>query len=69
LNPLGRRLLISTHSRFFYGDQRTPKGGPVGSVTDAEAHADMYSKLATGDTDVPWHVSFVAGKGYVDFSS
>jgi hypothetical protein len=54
--------------RFFYGDQRTPKGGPVGSVTDAEGHADMYAKLATEDLDVPWHVSFVPGQGYVDFS-
>ncbi|KAF2416132.1 NAD(P)-binding protein [Tothia fuscella] len=53
---------------FYYGDQRTAQGDPVGAQINAEAHAEMYSKLATEDVDLPWHVSFVLGKGYVDFS-
>jgi hypothetical protein len=61
-------LADSVISRFYFGDQRTPEGNPVGNVTDAAAHADIYSKLATGKLDAPWHVSFVPGKGYVDFS-
>jgi hypothetical protein len=54
--------------RFFYGDQRTPEGGPIGNVVGADAHADFYLKLATEETDVPWDATFVEGKGYVDFT-
>ncbi|EON69387.1 hypothetical protein W97_08647 [Coniosporium apollinis CBS 100218] len=54
--------------RFYYADQRTPEGGPVGTVVDAEAHADFYYELASKDpSDVPWHATFVKGKGYTKF--
>lgn len=33
-----------------------------------ESSAEFYLNLATEDVDVPWHATFVAGKGYVDFS-
>jgi hypothetical protein len=62
-----KRLLSSVCYRFYYGDERKPEGGPVSS-TNAQAHAEIYEQLATGDLDVPWQVTFVPGKGYVDFS-
>jgi hypothetical protein len=38
------------------------------SKVGADSHADFYLKLATEETDVPWDATFVAGKGYVDFT-
>jgi hypothetical protein len=58
-----------TCSRFFYGDERTPEGGPMSPPIGAEAHSEFYLKLATEETDVPWDATFVAGKGYVDFTN
>jgi hypothetical protein len=40
-----------------------------GSKIDAEAHGDVYVKLAEEKEQGPWDYTFVKGKGYVDFPS
>lgn len=40
----------------------------MGGAVDGEAHAEFYDQLANGIKNVPWHATFVKGKGYVDFS-
>lgn len=34
---------------------------------DGDAHAEFYAELAGGGDEVPWHATFVKGKGYVKF--
>ncbi|KAF2648014.1 NAD(P)-binding protein [Lophiostoma macrostomum CBS 122681] len=53
--------------RFFYADERTAEGGIKGMELDGEAHAEFYAQLASGTAEVPWHATFVKGKGYVKF--
>uniref|UniRef100_A0A8H7NQS9 Uncharacterized protein n=1 Tax=Bionectria ochroleuca TaxID=29856 RepID=A0A8H7NQS9_BIOOC len=52
--------------RFFYADQRNEDGSPAGFGLDGPAHGDFYTQL-TKDGNVPWHATFVKGKGYVEF--
>lgn len=55
--------------RFFYADERTPEGDPAGLEIDGEAHAEFYKQLVDRkDSSIPWHATFVKGKGYVNFS-
>jgi hypothetical protein len=32
-----------------------------------QAHADMFLSLAERKVNLPWQVTFVSGKGYVEF--
>jgi len=54
--------------RFFYADQRKPDGSQMDMGVDGDAHADFFWQLASGETTVPWHATFVKDKGYVNFS-
>jgi hypothetical protein len=61
-------LQLLTFIRFFYGDERTAEGGPVGNKISGDGHADFYLKLATEENaDIPWDATFVKDKGYVKF--
>ncbi|GLA02162.1 hypothetical protein AnigIFM60653_001562 [Aspergillus niger] len=53
--------------RFFYADERTEDGKAVGNAPDGAAHAELYTQLASHEGNVPWHATFVKGKGYVKF--
>ncbi|RFU81833.1 short-chain dehydrogenase reductase sdr [Trichoderma arundinaceum] len=52
---------------FYFADERTPEGRPVGNDISGPAHAEFYLQLAEHKVDAPWHATFVAGKGLVDF--
>lgn len=52
--------------RFFYADERTADGEPVGYETDGDSHARLYLYLAEGGDDLPHYVSFRDGK-YQEF--
>jgi hypothetical protein len=53
--------------RFYYADERTEEGKPVGMAVDGEAHAELYLRLASEEKPVEWQQTFVKGKGYVKF--
>ncbi|KAI0809512.1 hypothetical protein GGR55DRAFT_178277 [Xylaria sp. FL0064] len=53
--------------RFFYADERTEDGKSVEALVDGPAHGEFYAQLANHEDDVPWHATFVKGKGYVKF--
>lgn len=57
--------------RFYYADQRKPNGRPVaspaGSEVDGEAAGEMYWELTRAGRQEKWQVTFVKGKGRVDF--
>ncbi|KAF2096996.1 NAD(P)-binding protein [Rhizodiscina lignyota] len=53
--------------KFYFVDERTPDGGAVYGDIDAKAHTELFLSLAKGDNTVPWHATFVKGKGYVKF--
>ncbi|KAF3760578.1 NAD(P)-binding protein [Cryphonectria parasitica EP155] len=52
--------------RFFFADERTAEGGPVGSKPDGEGHFKIFSQLLEDD-ELPYYVTFVNGK-YQEFS-
>jgi hypothetical protein len=54
-------------SRFFYADERHEDGKFKGMALDGAAHGEFYSHLASHEGNVPWHATFVKGKGYVQF--
>ena len=47
---------------FFYAD-----GSQKGLQLDGDAHAEFFAQLVGGEGEVPWHATFVKGKGYVKF--
>ncbi|CAH0024493.1 unnamed protein product [Clonostachys rhizophaga] len=53
--------------RFFYADERNEDGTPVGNNIDGPAHGEFYAQLASQEQNIPWHATFVKGKGYVEF--
>ncbi|OTA97722.1 hypothetical protein M434DRAFT_18894 [Hypoxylon sp. CO27-5] len=53
--------------RFFYADQRQADGQLIGAAVDGPAHGEFYAQLANHEGNVPWHATFVKGKGYVQF--
>ncbi|KAI1806246.1 NAD(P)-binding protein [Daldinia bambusicola] len=53
--------------RFFYADERVEDGKSKGTNIDGPAHAEFYAQLASHEGNVPWHATFVADKGYVEF--
>ncbi|CAH0040455.1 unnamed protein product [Clonostachys rhizophaga] len=54
--------------KFYYADERKPDGQPKYRV-DADAHADLYWKLAHAKTQGPWMQTFVQGVGYEKFDA
>ncbi|KAL7793202.1 hypothetical protein V8C37DRAFT_402005 [Trichoderma ceciliae] len=52
---------------FYFADERTADGYAVGSGISGTAHAEVYLQLAERAVEAPWHTTFVAGKGIVDF--
>ncbi|UKZ90239.1 uncharacterized protein TrAFT101_005266 [Trichoderma asperellum] len=52
---------------FYFADERTAEGRAVTSGVSGAAHAEAYLKLAENKNEQPWHTTFVAGKGFVDF--
>lgn len=60
-------MLTDAPNSFFYADERFADGTQKGFKLDGDAHADFYAELASGETEVPWHATFVKGKGYVKF--
>ncbi|KAI0199815.1 hypothetical protein F4808DRAFT_201052 [Astrocystis sublimbata] len=53
--------------RFHYADERIENGKSKGPEIDGPAHAEFYAQLAKHEGDVPWHATFVTGKGYMKF--
>ena len=53
--------------RFFYVDERYEDGKTKGNAIDGAAHGDFFAQLANHEGNVPWHATFVKGKGYVQF--
>lgn len=49
-------------ARFFFADERTKDGGPVGKTPDGAAHAAVYLDLVQGKEDLPHYITFVEGK-------
>ncbi len=56
-----RTALISV-DRFYFADERTSAGKPMGQGPGAESHADMYLRLAEVNEDLPSYVTFAEGK-------
>ncbi|KAL2822877.1 hypothetical protein BJX63DRAFT_438860 [Aspergillus granulosus] len=53
--------------RFHYADERAEGGSSKGPNLDGPAHGEFYAQLASHEGNVPWHATFVAGKGYSSF--
>ncbi|OQV11299.1 hypothetical protein CLAIMM_15155 [Cladophialophora immunda] len=65
---LGDQLFKDQNIRFFWVDERNDDGTPMFTGLGGQAHADLFVSLSDRTAgDVPWQVTFVAGKGYVEF--
>ncbi|KAF5002846.1 hypothetical protein FDECE_10508 [Fusarium decemcellulare] len=64
---LADTLSRSKGIRFFYADQRQADGNMGGMQLDGNAHGEFFVQLARQEEDVPWHATFVPGRGYVKF--
>ncbi|KAL2869511.1 uncharacterized protein BJX67DRAFT_347500 [Aspergillus lucknowensis] len=53
--------------RFFYADERAADGKSIGQALDGPAHAEFFAQLVEHEEGIPWHATFVKGKGYVKF--
>jgi len=53
--------------RFYYADERNADGSMKSTALDGDAHAEFFFELAKAPAEVPWHATFVKGKGYVKF--
>lgn len=60
-------MVLIRLTRFFYADERGEGGKMKGLELDGPAHGEFYAQLAEHQKDVPWHATFVKGKGYVKF--
>lgn len=47
--------------RFFVADQRKSDGSSAGSTPDAEAHAELYTRIARDPEAWPFYITFVDG--------
>jgi hypothetical protein len=54
-------------TRFHYADERHEDGKFKGMALDGAAHGAFYMQLAEHVENIPWHATFVKGKGYVQF--
>lgn len=59
--------MANAPNSFFYADERNADGSQKGMQLDGDAHADFFAQLANGEGEVPWHATFVKGRGYVKF--
>ena len=57
----------SKGSRFYFTDERSRDGSPIGEKLNGDAHADLYLYLATVPEQKPWLQTFVKGQDYVKF--
>lgn len=53
---------MTEYTRFFFADERTKDGAPVGKTPGGESHAKFYLGLVQGKEDLPHYVTFVEGK-------
>ena len=60
-------MMTNAPISFFYADERNADGSQKGTQLDGDAHAEFFAQLASGEVEVPWHATFVKGKGYVKF--
>ena len=59
----GRELVLTQDDSFYYADERTPEGKPMGHTPNAESHAAMYLQLAQDNTGkFPTYVTFAQGE-------
>lgn len=42
-------------------------GKSAGQAIDGPAHGEFFAQLADHKENMPWHATFVKGKGYVQF--
>lgn len=65
---LGDQIYREQNIRFFFVDERNADGTPALAEYGFQAHADVFLSLVDRSAgDIPWQVTFVAGKGYVRF--
>lgn len=65
---IGDGLYRDQNIRFFFVDERMPDGSAMLKGAGPQAHADIFLSLADRTAgDVPWQITFVNGKGYVEF--
>jgi hypothetical protein len=65
---LGDQLYRDQNIRFFFVDERNTDGTPMLTGAGPQAHADIFLSLADRTAgEVPWQITFVAEKGYVEF--
>lgn len=65
---LGDGLFRKENIRFFFVDERMEDGTPMFTGASPQDHADLFLSLANKTAgDVPWQITFLAGKGHVDF--
>ncbi len=58
-----REALLTCDVSFYYADERTPEGKPMGHTPNADSHAAMYLQLAREDTGkFPTYVTFAQGE-------
>ncbi|MCJ1463762.1 hypothetical protein MMC07_002371 [Pseudocyphellaria aurata] len=53
--------------RFYYADERTAEGAPIGKDVQGDAHAEFYSGLVKKSGVNSYLQTFVKGQGYVKF--
>ena len=63
------RIMLMMDNRFYYVDERTPQGGPMYDALNGEAHAKIFWELSHLPTQERPIVTFVNGKGRVDFDT
>lgn len=65
---LGDQLYRDQNIRFFFVDERMEDGTPMFTGASSQAHADIFLSLAERTAgEVPWQITFLTGKGYVQF--
>lgn len=65
---LGDQLYREQNIRFFFVDERMEDGTPMFVGAGPQAHADIFLSLADRTAgEVPWQITFLAAKGYVEF--
>ena len=48
--------------KFYYADERSPNGGPIGNQPNGEESAKVYVELSEGRTQKEWDWIFVKGR-------
>lgn len=61
-----RIISPNTLNSFYYADERQEDGKLKGAELDGPAHGDFYAQLVAHKS-IPWHATFVKGRGYVAF--